>query len=301
MQLAAEDPLALDPLITAAKAHSDLGQILVGQPDGLEPALAAYQQAVDLLRSVTREHPELADETYELACSLGDLSSLQRLAGKLDSALASAQQALTIFERLDQQHPGILNYEGGLGQACNMMSDVHRQRREPAESLTVGQKGRALLERLVSEHPNDIALRIDLAKSHNNIGRIHQQMGEPVEALHSFQHAVDLYESIREPDSRNNYNLACNLALCIPLIGTRNGSQGIPDTLKLSKGDQLRRQVYSDRAVDVLRRAISSGFLNPEMLRTDMDIDSIRDRPDFEALIKDAEQKSAARTSRKNQ
>jgi tetratricopeptide (TPR) repeat protein len=177
------------------------------------------------------------------------------------------------------------------------MSDLHRHRREPAESLALAQQARILLERLVSEHPKDVYSRNDLAKSHNNIGRILQQTGEPVEALRSFQRAVDLYESIPNLDPRNDYNLASNLALCIPLIGTKNGSQGSLDAMKLSKGDQRRRQVYSDRAVEVLRRAVGGGFLNAEVLQSDTDIDSIRDRSDFQALIKDVEGNAA--TARK--
>src|SRR5262249_35114426 len=84
-QLASEDPLALKPIIYTAKAYGDLGQILSREPEGLDPALAAYQQAVDLLRSVTGNPSELADEHYELASYLGKLGSLQLFAGKLDS------------------------------------------------------------------------------------------------------------------------------------------------------------------------------------------------------------------------
>ena len=296
-QLATEDPHALDPQISMAKAHGVLAQVLMAQPDGLEPASAAYQKAVELLESVTSARPDLADQSCELAMFLGDLSSVQQMAGKLDSALASAQKALAIFERLDRQYPGLLNYQGGLGSTYNMMSDVHRHRREPVEALAFAQKARTLLERLVAEHPKDPYSRIDLAKSHNNIGRVLQATGEPVEALRSFQRAVDLYESIPDLDPRNNYNLASNHALCIPLIGTKNGSQGTLDALKLSKGDQLRRQVYSDRAVEVLRRAVGGGFPKAEILQSDTDIDSIRDRSDFQALIKDVEENSA--TARK--
>jgi tetratricopeptide (TPR) repeat protein len=293
-QLLIENPHALDSQISTAKAHGMLAQILISQPDGLEPASAACQKAVELLESVTNEHPDLADQSNELAVLLGDLSSIQQVAGKLDSALATAQKALAIFERLDRQYPGLLKYQGGLGSAYNMMSDLHRLRREPAESLAFAQNARSLLHRLVSEHPDDVHSREDLAKSYNNIGRILQQTGEPVEALRSFQRAVDLYESIPDLDPRNNYNLVSNLALCIPLIGTKNGSQGSLDALNLSKGDQHHRQVYSDRAVEVLHRALSSGFPNAELLRFDTDIDSIRDRPDVQALIKDVEGSSPA-------
>jgi len=296
-QLATEDPHALDPRISMARAHGVLAQILMGQPDGVELASAAYQKAVELLEAVTSERPDLPDQSYELALFLGDLSSSHQVAGKLDSALAGAQKALAIFERLDRQYPGLLNYQGALGSAYNMLCDVHRHRREPAEALAFAQKAQTLLDRLVSEHPKDVYSRIDLAKSYNNIGRILQQTGEPVEALRSFQRAVDLYESIPNPDPRNTYNLASNLALCIPLIGMKNGSQGSLDSVKLSKADQVRCQVYGDRAVEVLRRAVRGGFPNAEILQSDTDIDSIRDRSDFQALIKDVEGNSV--TARK--
>jgi serine/threonine protein kinase len=293
-ELAKEDPHAIDPIIAMAKADRVLGQILIAQADGLEPALATYQQSVALLESVIRDHPELADQAYELAMILSDLTLLQQTAGKLDSALVSSQRALAIFERLDRQHPEVLNYQRALGRMCNVLSDIYRHRREPDESFAFAQKARALFEQLASENAKDISSRIDLAKSHSYIGRILQQTGEPVDALRSFQRAVDLYESIPNLDPRDNYNLACNLSLCIPLIGTRNGSQGTLDTLRLSDSDRLRRQVYGDRAVEVLRRTVGTGIFNARALQSDPDVDSIRDRADFETLIKDVEKNDSA-------
>src|SRR5207248_7497266 len=83
-QLAAEDPRSLNARITLANAQALLGQVLVGQPDGSGPALASYQQAVAILESVTREHPELAEQSFRLAMYLGDLNTFQQMAGRLD-------------------------------------------------------------------------------------------------------------------------------------------------------------------------------------------------------------------------
>ena len=257
------------------------------EPDGLQPALESNQKAVKLLEEVTRERPDLADQSLQLAIYLGNLSAVQEMAEKLDSALQSAQAAIEILERLDQQYPGVLNYRGGLASAYNMLSELHRRRREPAESLSVAQKARTMLEHLVAEHPEDTISRIDLAKSFNNVGRGLREMGEPLEALRSFQRAVDLYESMLQLDPRNTYNLACNVALCIPLIGVKNGSQARVETLRLSKDDQLRRQRYGNRAVEVLQGTTASGFLNAEILRSDTDLDSIRDRSDFQKLVEE--------------
>jgi serine/threonine protein kinase len=292
-ELLVHDPNSLESQITAARAYGNMAQILVNQPDGLEPASAAYQNAVDLLQSVTNARPELADQSCELAALLGNLATCQALEGKLDSALSTASTGVAILERLDRQHSGLLNYQQGIGSAYNMMSNLHRLRREPADSLAFAEKARTLLDRLVSKHPTDLTARRELAKSHTSIGRILQQMGEPVESLRSFQRAVDLYESMADRDPHDDYNLASNLSLCIPLIGTKNGSQGSLDTLNLSKGDKRHRDVYSDRATEVLRRAIRGGFHHAESLRSDTDLDPIRDRPDFQSLLRNVERSQA--------
>jgi eukaryotic-like serine/threonine-protein kinase len=295
-KLAALDSGAIDSLISMAKGHTLLGQIFVAQPDGAEPAIAEHRQAVELLEKVSRAHPELSDQAFELAMLLGDLSSLEQVAGKLDSALASISRATEILEQLERQHPGVLNYEHSLASTYNATSDLHRYRREPADAILFAQKAKTLLESLRTLHPEDVSLRIDLAKSQNSLGRMLEQTGEPVEALKSFQRAIDLYESIPVLDARNYYNLAANVAMCIPLIGVKNGTVNTIDNSRLSKGDQLRRKRYGDRAVELLRRAVEGGFLDLDILRSDIDLDPIRDRPDFQALADEVEKKMPVRT-----
>ena len=178
------------------------------------------------------------------------------MAGKLDSALKSLRRAVEILERLDRQYPGVLNYRGGLASTYNMMSDLHRRRREPAESLAFAEKARALLERLVAEHPEDIYSRIDLAKATTtSAGCTSSRASRPRPCDRSSAPST-CYESLPELDPRNSYNLACNLALCIPLIGAENGTQGTLDAEKLSKGDRFRRR-------EVRRPGRSSSFAAP--------------------------------------
>ncbi len=296
-KLAVSDPGVLDPLISMANGHALLGRILAIQPEGTDQAIAEQRQAVELLEKVNREHPELSEQAYELALCLGDLSNLEQTAGNLDSALASARKAVEGLERLERQHPTVSNYEHGLASAYRLVSELHRYRREPADAIAFAQKARTLLDRLIAIQPDDVSFRIDLAKSHNILGRLFQQTGEPVEALRSFQHAVDLYESISELDARNGYSLACNVALSIPLIGVKNGSVAEVDFSRLSKGDQLRRKRYGDRAVELLRRAALEGFPDLDVLRSDTDLDPIRDRPDFQTLMDDVEKKSAGQSN----
>ena len=194
------------------------------------------------------------------------------------------------------QHPAVLEYEHGLASTYHSLSDLHRYRREPADAIAFAQKAKTLLEKLIALQPDDASFRIDLAKSQNTLGRLLQQTGEPVEALRSFQRAVDVYESIPKLDARNCYNLACNVALSIPLIGVKNGSVDVVDFSKLSKADQLRRKRYGDRAIELLRQASLEGFPDLDVLRSDTDLDPIRDRPDFQTLVDEVEKKSSGQS-----
>ncbi len=288
-RLADKDPSLVAPRLVMARSHAAMGLIFSQQPRGIKPAMASYEKAIEILDAVTREHPGLAEEAYSMALDLNDLALLQAMAGKLDSALASDRRSIAILERLDRQYPGVLNYQGGLAAGYNMISDLHRRRQEPTDSLAFAEKARPLLERLVAEHPEDTISRIDLSKTYNNIGRIQQQTGWPVEALHSFQRAVDLLESLPNLQPHNRYNLACNLSLCIPLFGAKPGTQGETDEAELSPSDRTRRRLYGDRAVTVLRRAVKEGFHNTDALQSDPDLQVIRDREDFQAIIKGLE------------
>ena len=60
----AEDPDSLDASISMAKGHALLGQILIEQPDGLEPALADYQEAVEPTRKGQPQAPGMARPDY---------------------------------------------------------------------------------------------------------------------------------------------------------------------------------------------------------------------------------------------
>ena len=290
-QLATEGPQSLGLRIVMANAHATLGRVFAGQPAELLPAIAGYQQAIALREVLTREHPELAEQSYQLASELSNLSSLQQKIGETESAVENLRRALQIFERIDQFYPGVVTYEHGLGTTYNMLSNLERQRGERAEALAFAQKARSLFERLVTENQKNNDYRRDLGKSYNNLGRLQIQAGDLVEALRSFQHAVDLFESLNELDPQDSFNLACNAALCIPLIGLKKGLQGTSQ--ELSKADQRRRQLYGDRAIEALRRAADGGFLNPQIFHEETDLNSLRARADFQALTKDVENKHA--------
>jgi serine/threonine protein kinase/tetratricopeptide (TPR) repeat protein len=292
-QLAAEDPRALDPRISLATAYTKLGNLFIQQRGELLKAMAALSEAIELREVITKERPELADEACSLADDLGEMSIIQQQLGQPERALETLHRSLETFERLALLYPHLVTYQNGLGIACNRMSDLLRHRGENGEALKLAQKARILFENLAFEHPQKTDLQIGLAQSHNNIARMFQHSGDAVEALRSFQRAMDLYESLRNPDSRTYYTLACILAQCLPLISAQDSTnRAVKSTYELSKFSQLRRRVYCDRAIEALRRAWAGGFLTTEILQTGRDLDPLRECPDFQSLVRDMESKS---------
>ncbi|MGD0039011.1 MAG: hypothetical protein ABSE84_01130, partial [Isosphaeraceae bacterium] len=67
------------------------------------------------------------------------------------------------------------------------------------------------------------------------------------------------------------------------------------DETELSPADRLRRQVYGTRAVTALNRAVAGGFASLEVCQSDADLDSLRDRPDFQKLLKEMAEKNQAK------
>ena len=296
LQLAAEDPHDLETHITLATAYASAGRITGAHTGELHKALAFYLHAIEIHETISRDHPELADQSYEFARDLSELSDLQQKAGQLDLALQTLHRSQSIFEQLARLYPEILIYQRGLGSVYNMLSELERKRSEAADSLALAQKARTLFDRLVSIHPENSDLRVELARSYNNLGRQFQQAGNSAEALRSFQHAMDLYETLPKLDRQTAYKLACNVSCCIPLIGPRNQATDSRRTaFELSKSDRLRRQFYGDRAIAALRRAQEAGGLSVEVLEADTDLNPLRERSDFQRLIKELETKPASK------
>jgi hypothetical protein len=101
------------------------------------------------------------------------------------------------------------------------------------------------------------------------VGRVEAAAGARAEAYSAFRRAseVDLSLAGQYPVSR--YNLACSLALMIPVSP--------PD----------RREALALQALEALHQAKNAGYGTKASLETDTDLDSLRDRRDFQDYLLD--------------
>ena len=122
-------------------------------------------------------------------------------------------------------------------------------------------------EALVRDRPETVRYRSILAAVLRSIGRAEAAADHPAEALAAFERAGEIDRPLAETYPTIRYNLACDLALMIPVAE--------PD----------RREGLALQTVETLRQTLAAGYANVASFRTDTDLDAVRQRPDFQALL----------------
>jgi WD40 repeat protein len=138
-----------------------------------------------------------------------------------------------------------------------------------------------LLRTLLKVNPNDGRLSSNLGISLGFIGSAQRDCKRPVEALAAFQEARSVLESMRNPAPIDLYNLACDYAQLSVLLQ----HAATPPTA-------AERESLANQAVDALRRSLGAGMKDFALIDRDHDLDPLRERPDFRALIKAANAKT---------
>ena len=112
--------------------------------------------------------------------------------------------------------------------------------------------------------------------SYGSLGKTLVMRGQVVEGLAALRKALAILESIDNPNGQ--YGAVCYLALAAAVDDPADGSA--------ASDRQLRDK---DHAMAILRRLLARGFANTALLKNDPDLDTIRSRPDFQALLLDLE------------
>src|SRR5262249_17744120 len=117
-----------------------------------------------------------------------------------------------------------------------------------------------------------------LAYTCRDLARVSAQLGRADEAFRWLDKAVAIDERYSDTHPTSRFNLACDLALGVPLLS------GPPGTA------EARRRARADQAMDALRRAIAQGY-RTALIARDPDLAALRDRADFQKLLADVEAK----------
>jgi WD40 repeat protein len=134
-----------------------------------------------------------------------------------------------------------------------------------------------LLRTLLKVNPNDGRLSSNLGISLGFLGNALRDSHRPIEALAALREQRSVLESMRNPGSIDLYNLACCYAQLSVLL-----RHAMPPPTA------AERESLADRALDALRRSVAAGMKDFAQMDRDHDLDPLRGRADFRALIEEA-------------
>jgi tetratricopeptide (TPR) repeat protein len=259
-------------------------------------ALEFLRRALVIVREVPLNSPDtpqiqshLAVILYELAFTERAVTLLENRQDTFNDAEGHLREALTTCDQLakDSNDVAILDLRGQAWLLRGMMSRDRGRIDEALSSFLIAAESH---ESLVRKVPNEPQFRGHLTIAlGEGLGKTYRQLERKAEALASYRRAVQLLGSIEHKDGTDLYNLACSLAQCSAL-GTQPGAAA----------SNMSPANDAASAVDAFRLAIAAKACTYADVQDDTDLDPLRGRPDFEALVKElvVDRPAASRSGR---
>jgi hypothetical protein len=145
-----------------------------------------------------------------------------------------------------------------------------------ADAIRDLQSARDRLRALHRAAPGDDLVASHLGISLGFLGSALRNEHRPAETRASLEEARQVFDAIRQPSFLDLYNLACVYAGLSALAERASTPPSSTD-----------REALADRAMESLRRSLAAGMADFALMDRDHDLDPLRDRADFRALVLD--------------
>jgi tetratricopeptide (TPR) repeat protein len=262
-----------------AVTHNNRGNLL-NSARRFDEANEAHGAAEQILRTLVTDLPRVPGYRAELANTLNSRGAVHARTSDWSGAQQAWREAVTVFEQLAAEFPEIADHRGRLGMTLGNVGWLLRKRGDLADAPATLRAGIDHLKAALSRSPANPALQQALRFSSSELAEALVQTGE-----HSA--AADAANSIAEvfPErAADHYAAARLLARCISLA-EQDANLAEPER-------QSSAENYADRAVRMLAQAVQKGFHDAAALRNTEDFERLRQRDDFQTLLRDLEQKT---------
>jgi serine/threonine-protein kinase len=240
-----------------------------------------HQQAVDILQKLAAAHPDNAEYVNYLLRARQNLAADLLELGQTKEALEFLRAAQEPSERMAREHPDVPQYRHDLADGLANIALALRKAGQLDEALATYQRALDIREKLFKDNPGTPEYRSLLADLFLNRAEAELERKRPAEAMKSFRRAEELQAEVSKPTVDQIYNLACCQARLAAAASLANSGL---------TADQVRAD--SDKAMATLRRAVDAGFRDAAGMSKDTDLESLRKRDDFQALVREVETKA---------
>jgi eukaryotic-like serine/threonine-protein kinase len=293
--------------------------VILGSARRQDQSEAAFKKALAVAEELVREHPRLPGYRAQLAEILIALGNLYARAGRMGEAEPVYVRAQDAWDRLVAEQPKAPSYRSNLANCHHSLGLMYRRTHRPEKSETEFRSALAIQEAMARDYPGVPMARCSLANTYRSLGnlkvdtarlddaeaayrraleiqeklngefpgipeylgdmadtredraKLFARIGRLAEAETSLRAALEIRETLPVASPVDLYNLACAYANFDKTIGRPVSGPGS----------------QADRAMAALRRAVEAGFTDAAHIRADHDLDSLRSRPDFRAMMLD--------------
>jgi len=248
-------------------------------------SMPLYNEARDLYQRLIRDHPDVADYHYRLSGVFRNIAGLHEKSGRIEEAFKAAGNSRDLLEGVVRDHPEDLNFRYSLAWTMHWIGTFYHNRTDRhVEAIPYYRRAIELLEPLVRENPGVRTYPVTLANTFCYLGQVLRQAGQEPEASDVSRKALVLFERIDKEGLAKPYDIACLRSLSSDVVRSSG-----KDPAAVERSSRL-----ADQAMEALRQAVDGGYRDLAWIALDHDLDPLRSRDDFKALITEIKAKVAS-------
>ncbi len=224
-----------------------------------------------MLEPLVIRYPANAKMKYRAIYVYENLADLLRETRRPEEASTMAQKALPLARELVRDWPGRPEYMRELAMTLKAAGDA-AVRKAPADASRLLEEALTYSQAVSAASPNDIESAVLSCMLYGSLTVARLEMHDYVAAAA----ALDAVEPALH-QAEDMYATACQYVRCLQLAEADG-------KLSSEKRNEVR-ELYAQRALNTLRRAIDSGYGNRVQFKTDSRLDPLRGRAEFKRLL----------------
>jgi eukaryotic-like serine/threonine-protein kinase len=283
-----------------------------------ETARGFYLRSLGMREVLVRENPESWEDLSQLARIENELGLLHSEFARPQEALTYLEKGRALRERLLAGEPESAILQEYLARSLENIGNLHNKLNKPADALPVLIRCAEIRTRLAAGAPSNAEMQSALGGSVHNLAMTRELLGEKAEAERLYReamehgrralsiqpevlvhrrfqtnHLISLADLLR---GQGKIDEAARLAEAAADLWKREPQPLMTSALFLSAcvesvgpGDSAeqkeRRERFGSKAVSILNRAVDAGFRDRNFFQSSNQLDPIRGREDFKALL----------------
>jgi serine/threonine protein kinase/WD40 repeat protein/thioredoxin-related protein len=188
---------------------------------------------------------------------------------RAEAGLEKWDEAEKDFTRAIELRPDDADLRAERGKFFSQRDQLIRADADYAVAIALRKKALDQARTAFDRAPQSLDTRGTLSEAYAKLAELHRQMRQPGEAVAATLERAKLWPGM---GPLHLYNVACELALCVPLARTETDGKR-----------------YADQAMEALREAVRTEWDQAEHTKTDPDLTSLHSRDDYEALLHEME------------